>query len=204
MYQKQLIGNIQLGSIKFKSIKKYIIPLLIIIILGFMLNEFVKVNDNTLTEMTPKEYGQVYDIPPYYKYNQIKIKIYSYDNGWNLEKNMILDHDEIKSRQLCINFYEEDGTVYLNYKNKPILTLENNFSSSSSIYSLNDRLINDEETPLIMCIRFDEHEMGESKYQGYIDENGKKQIDFDKYQLKYPLIIEEPAKATLVTYQFMK
>ncbi len=178
--------------------------LLIIIIIGFMLNEFVKVNDNTLTEITSKEYGQVYDIPSYYKYNQIKINIYSYDNGWNLEKNMILDHDEIKSHQLCINFYEEDGRVYLNYKNKPILTLENNFSSSSSIYSLNDRLINDEETPLIMCIRFDEHTMKESKYQGYIDENGEKQIDFDKYQLKYPLIIEEPAKATLVTYQFMK
>ena len=190
-----------MNSIKFK---KYIILLLIVIMMGFMLNEFVKFHDNTLTAITSKEYGLVYDIPTYYQYNQIKMNIYSYDNGWNLEKNMIFDHDEIKSHQLCLNFYNEDGTVYLNYKGESLLTLENNFSSSASIYSLNDRFITDEETPLMMCIRYDEHTMSGAKYQGYIDENGKKQLDFDKYQLKYPLIIEDPAKATLVTYQFMK
>ena len=181
---------------------KILLSILALFLFGYMI---MKISDNTLTAIDVKDkIGQTYEIPICFKYSQVVLNIYSYNEGWNLEKSIVLSKEDIDHNQLNINFIDENGIVNLYYEknisNDPWYTLENHITSSADIYTLVDRKINYEETPLTMCITYDNDEL----YKGYINNWNEEKYDFDKYQLSYPLILEEPAQATIVTYQFIK
>ena len=205
--------------------KRYVKIIVISIIIGFgfkfISDQIMIINDQTINRVK-SNYGnnEAYEIPHYFQFYKIKFNVYSYENGWDLQKTFTIDKEELTNNQFIVYFEEQSDRTVLNheliYPDNQTSIIEQVYSSDYfekqsdsiyhyKIYSIYERKVNYDENPLTMFIRYKENgeEVGKI-FSGYINRFNEHDANFNDYELHYPIKIKGQTETTLVTYQLIK